>query len=120
MAPYLYNDPNPLFVPATNQIAAITNANPAQVTTATDHGYVDGLVVRMIVPVAYGMPELNGLAFVITVTGATTFTIPVDTTGINSFVIPVGMSPRFASLAQVVPAGEIGDIQGSETHNRFD
>ncbi len=59
-------------------VASISQASPAVVTSAAPHGLVSGDLVRI-----YGVSNLNvlnGLVFVVAVTGPTTFTIPVDTT----------------------------------------
>lgn len=62
--------------------SSISKASPAVVTSLAAHGLVTGDVVRI-----YGVSTLNtlnGLLFQVTVTGATTFTIPVDTTAQTS------------------------------------
>lgn len=59
-------------------VGSISLANPAVVTTALAHGLATGDIVRLW-SVA-NLNVLNGLTFVVTVTGPTTFTIPVDTT----------------------------------------
>ena len=56
-----YADPNPLYYPAMRLIAAITNSNPAIVTTTFAHQYMDGLSVRLDLPPAVGMRQANGL-----------------------------------------------------------
>jgi hypothetical protein len=65
---------------------AISKANPAVVTTATNHGLVSGNVVvfqNLYQTATTGMPQIAGIPFVITVTGATTFTIPWNTNQSN-------------------------------------
>ena len=67
----------------------ITKANPA-VATATSHGLQTGDVVLMTNNAV--MQQLSGMYFTVTVTGANTFTIPVNTNTANftqetSFVI---------------------------------
>lgn len=64
------------------QISGITKANPAVVTTASNHGYSTGDVVvftGLYQSSTTGMPQLSDMPFVVTVTGATTFTIPWNT-----------------------------------------
>lgn len=58
-------------------VGSISAANPAVVTTAAAHGLATGDIVR--ITSVNNLNVLNGLQFVITVTGAATFTIPVDT-----------------------------------------
>jgi len=102
------------FVPSYAIIAAITQANPAQITTTTNHGYDSTLSVRIVFPTGsnFGMTALNNQVFPITVTGNTTFTIPVDTTLLDPFTL-VGQlqSPL------VVPEGESGQTFSMATIN---
>lgn len=59
-------------------VGSISQAASAVVTTAAAHGLVTGDQVRIYSVV--NLDVLNGLVFTATVTGAMTFTIPVDTT----------------------------------------
>lgn len=64
----------------------ISKAATAVVTCATNHNLVSGNVVifqNLYQTAATGMPQIAGIPFVVTVTGATTFTIPWDTSGSN-------------------------------------
>ena len=64
------------------QIASISTASAAVVTTASPHGYASGQVVIMqglYQSTTTGMPQIAGVPFTITVTGTTTFTIPRNT-----------------------------------------
>ena len=61
---------------------SISKANPAAVTTVGNHGLVSGDVVvfqNLKQSATTGMQQIAGIAFTVTVTGATTFTIPWDT-----------------------------------------
>lgn len=86
-------------------ISGISNANPAVVTTTVPHLYTTGQTVAIInvtgyAPLATTTPILNGQSFVITVTGANTFTIPLNGAlyaaygsggiALNSYVSQVG------------------------------
>lgn len=83
-------------------VTTITKANPAVVTTTTAHGLKSGDVVVLegiFQDATTGMPQLNGLPFTVTVTGATSFTIPWNTnqseyTAINSLAVGFTGSPR--------------------------
>jgi hypothetical protein len=55
--------------------------------------------------------------FPILVTGATTFTIPIDTTNFDAFSIPINPSPHVNTCALVVPVGEITPILTAATVN---
>lgn len=69
------------------QVTDIMNANPAEVTTSEPHGYNTSDVVRLCCGTgawaAANSP--SGTAPSITVTGANTFTIPVDASAFGSF-----------------------------------
>ena len=67
-------------------ISTITKASPAVVTTVGNHGLVSGNVViltGLYQSATTGMPQIAGMPFVVTVTGATTFTIPWNTNQSN-------------------------------------
>jgi Flp pilus assembly protein TadG len=69
-------------------ISAITKANPARITTSTNHGLANGATIS-ISNVAGGSGTttftwLNGKAFTITVVNATQFTIAYNGTNVNS------------------------------------
>jgi len=104
-----YANPNPTFTPAMRLIESITQSNPAIVTTTFAHGYVDGTVVRLDIPTADGMQSANQFVGPITVTGPTTFTVPLDTTMFEQFAIPVAPPRSTFTCAQVVPIGENND-----------
>lgn len=113
-----YADPNPDFLPAMRLIASITNAYPALVTTTFAHGYTTGIIARIHIPTVCGMRELNNYVGPITVTGATTFTINVDTAQFEPFAIPVAPIPPWAdTCAQVIPVGEINSTLDESTRN---
>lgn len=63
-------------------ISGASKASPVSIT-ATAHGLSTGDVV--LIASVLGMVELNGLQHKITVTGANTFTIPVDSTGFTTY-----------------------------------
>ena len=112
-----YANPSPSFQPAMRLIASITNANPATVTTTFDHDYESGLIVRLNIPTACGMFQADKLTGTITVTGATTFTIDIDTTAFDAFSIPVAPAWNDNTCATVVPVGESNDILRLATRN---
>lgn len=58
-------------------VGSISQAAVAVVTSAAPHGLVTGDLVRILS--VSNLNVLNGLVFVVTVTGPATFTIPVDT-----------------------------------------
>jgi ubiquitin-activating enzyme E1-like protein len=65
---------------------SISKANPAVVTTTTNHNLASGDVVifgGLFQTSTTGMPQLDGIPFTVTVTGLTTFTIPWNTNQSN-------------------------------------
>ncbi|MFI5332568.1 MAG: hypothetical protein ACHQVS_00535 [Candidatus Babeliales bacterium] len=112
-----YAQPNPIFQPAMRIITAITNGNPATVTTSFAHQYISGTLVRLDIPPADGMPEADQFVGPITVTGTTTFTLPLDTTTFTPFAIPVSPLSQINTCAQVVPIGEITPILDAAVQN---
>ena len=107
----------PVFKPAMRLIASITRSNPATVTTTFAHGYQTGTIVRLDIPPADGMQQANGMTGTITVTGATTFTIDLNTTLFDPFSIPVSPDPHLNTCAQVVPIGEVNSTLIASTVN---
>lgn len=121
------------FYPYQKAIFNIVRGNPTSIATVGAHNFINGLVVRIDIPpppalpgpgfppippgsVAKGMYQLNGTLAPITVTGANTFTIPVDSTGFEPFVssfTPV----NDAYVAQVIPVAEDALTLTSATHN---
>jgi hypothetical protein len=95
----------PVYQPAMRIIASISNANPAVVTTTFAHQYLTGTIVRLNFPPGYGMEQANQLTGEIVVTGSTTFSINIDTTFFDPFMIPATF-PDDTQYAQVVPIGE--------------
>lgn len=85
------------------QISGITKASPAVVTTASNHGYSTGDIVLfqgLYQSPTTGMPQICGIPFVITVTGATTFTIPWNTNQTNYTALSA--SPTGAFVKKVL------------------
>ena len=114
---------NPTFQPAMRVISAITNATMAQITTTYDHQYSDGLIVRIDVPQADGMFQINQQYGPIVVTSPTTFLIGIDTTLYDAFVIPEdplypGLPPAGVQVcAFAVPIGQSNDMLTQATRN---
>lgn len=101
---------NPIFYPRRRSITAITQASQAVVTLSVTHGYSAGQKVRLIVPAAFGMVEMNGLQATIvsvntTTTSGNTITLDVDSSAFTAFSFPLSAATPF-SPAEVVPMGE--------------
>ncbi len=84
-------------------ISGITKASPAVVTTTTNHNLASGDVVvfqGLFQSSTTGMPQINGIPFTVTVTGATTFTIPWNTNQSNYTAL--SGSPAGATVKKVL------------------
>jgi len=97
---------NPIFQPSRWTIASISTTNPMVVTTVQNNLFITGLYCRLYIPIGFGMPQANLLEAQITVTGPTTFTMPIDATAFWPFVIPPMNPGHFYTPAQVVSTGE--------------
>jgi hypothetical protein len=112
----------PVFQPAMRIISAITNANPAQITTTFAHNYITGTIVRVNIPPAIvgaakpGMPQINGLVGTISVNSPTSFLINIDTTYFDPFVVPMATGPGY-TCSQVIPVGEVTSMLTAAVQN---
>lgn len=86
------------FEPDRKVVTAITRANLGIVTAAT-HGYTSADIIRVNIPINYGM-RLPREEFEITVINANTFSIDEDTSELDPFVVPV-VSPL--TVAECLP-----------------
>ena len=118
-----YAVPFPTFQRAMRNILSITQDENALVTTTFDginpgnHQYSTGLTARLYVPNGFGMVQVNQLEGVITVVNDTQFTITIDTTTFDAFVVPAYQPGAFGTPAQVVPVGEVNDLLTQATQN---
>lgn len=99
------------FYPRRRFITAITQAASAVITLSVTHGFTVGQQVRIIVPDAFGMTEIDGLLGTITAAtsgGATnTITVDIASTGFTAFAFPTSATAAAGvTFAQVVPVGE--------------
>ena len=84
-------------------ILSITNANPMVVTTVNDHHYVVGMMVKFLIPIQFGMTELNAInAQVIGMTN-NTLTINLDSTNYGVFAYPSPLPSAYTSPS-VIPS----------------
>lgn len=101
--------------PTSQIITGITNANPGVVTTAQSHGFLDGLYVRIDMqpePALFGMTQVNGQVYLITVLSDTTFSLNSDTSNFDSFIaITDPQSP------QAIPVGEVATTLANREKN---
>jgi hypothetical protein len=76
----------PIFQRAMRVISSITQANPAVITTTTNHQYITGMIIRVNIPKGFGMQQVNQQQGEITVLSNTTFSIDLDTTLMDPFL----------------------------------
>ncbi len=84
-------------------ISGITKASAAVVTTTTNHNLASGDVVvfqGLFQSATTGMPQLQNIPFTVTVTGATTFSIPWNTNQSNYTAL--SGSPAGATVKKVL------------------
>jgi len=121
--PNYYAQPFPMFQRAMRNILSITQEENALVTTTFDginpgnHDYLTGLIARIYVPDGFGMTQANQLEGIVTKINDTQFTITIDTTNFDPFVIPAYQPGAFGTPAHVVPVGEISSILTEATQN---
>lgn len=108
--------PFPVYQPAMRIIESITNAFPAVVTTTFNHQYRTGTILRLVIPLGYGMAQANQLTGEIIVLTTTTFAISIDTTTFDPFTSPTVFPDTF-QYPQSVPVGENNDILTAATQN---
>lgn len=100
---------DPIYYPRHRFVINITQAAQAVVTTSVSHGYTVGQEVRMKVPAAFGMTQMNDIQATIVAVTAGTFTINVDSTAFTAFAFPdTTAAPALYPFdwAQVTPIGQ--------------
>ncbi len=100
---------DPRFYPPTRFITAISQAASAVITLSVTHQYTVGQQVRIIVPTAFGMTQMNNQLVTITAINTTTntITVNVDSTAFTAFAFPTSAAAALGvSFAIVVPVGE--------------
>jgi hypothetical protein len=121
--PNYYAVPSPTFQRAMRNILSITQDVNALITTTYDginpgnHQYSTGLIARLLIPDGFGMVQLDQFSAPITVVNDTQFTMPIDTTNFDAFVVPSYSPGNFGTPAQVVPVGEVNNILTEATQN---
>lgn len=104
------------FYPRARYITNITAAAQAVVTLSVTHGYLNGQKVRMKVPAAFGMLEMDGQIGTIVATNTTTNTITIDvnSSAMTAFAFPTSaIAATGMEFAQAFPIGEDATYQSS-------
>lgn len=105
------------FLPAAQNILNITQSNPAIVLTEFNHGYADGLYVRIVIPYRGSMEQVNGNIYLITVLGLSTFSIPVNSTQFDLFTLAPFWLLLPTQEAQAIPVAEINSSLSQAVDN---
>lgn len=110
--PYFY-ETNPTYAPIMMPVTGISKANPAVITTFAASGYLNGAIVRINVPLGFGMRQMDQLTGTVTVITPTTFSVDIDASLFDPFVTP---TPRYQQ-SSVVNVGEVSTKLDSAVRN---
>lgn len=83
-------------------IQSITQANPCVVTTVNNHNYQPGMMVRFLIPLSFGMPQLNIITSQIISITSNSFSLALDSTNFYPFGYPSPL-PSAYSPPSVIP-----------------
>lgn len=97
--------PGVVTIPSSLIITAISQSMPMVITVQVEtpvteaNTYIVGMAVRLNVPQSYGMYQANGLVGTITAISGNNFTLSLDSSFFDSFVVPSGNAEQPASIA---------------------
>ena len=97
--------PPVIAVPSSLTITAITQSMPMIVSveisniTTESNTYIVGMAVRLLVPQTYGMYQANNLVGTIIEINGTDFTLNLDSSLFDAFVVPSGNVIQPATIA---------------------
>lgn len=97
------------FYPRNRYITSISQATSAVIVMSVTHSFTVGQKVRMIVPSAFGMTQMDGQLGTITAINTTTnsITVNIDSSAFTAFAFPTSAVAALGiTFAQVVPVGE--------------
>lgn len=72
----------------TQVIDSITQAFPAVLTTVDDHGYVAGMNVSFLIPIQFGMVQLNNQNIQVLSVTSNSLTLNIDSSNYTPFAYP--------------------------------
>jgi len=113
-----YAYPNPIIQPAMRIINTIGQGEITTITTSFAHLYKTGLIVRIVIPRYFGMPEINNLYAPITVISPTEFTMPINSIGFAPLTVPTS-AIEYRSVPQCIPMAEINSQLDQAEHNIY-
>ena len=97
--------PGVIAIPSSLLITAITQSSPMVITVLIGNSsteantYIVGMAVKLFVPVTYGMHQANNLVGTIMNISGLNFTLNLDSTLFDAFVIPSGNVETPASIS---------------------
>lgn len=102
----------PMFQPAMRVVTNITNGYPCIVTTSFANSYFTGDIIRIIIPLGFGMQQINNQFSNITVIDNTSFSMDIDTINYDAF-----NDPNNGQFAQSLPIAEVNGTVYGATEN---
>lgn len=96
-------------IPSSLEITAITQALPMVVTVAIENAtteantYIVGMAIKLFIPYTYKMYQANNLVGTIMAINGSQFTLNLDSTQFDAFVVPSGVT--IEQPATISPAG---------------
>jgi hypothetical protein len=97
--------PGVITIPSSLVITAITQSSPMVITldiantTSEANTYIVGMAVRLFVPTTYKMYQANNLVGTITAINGLDFTLNLDSSLFDAFVVPSGNVTQPATIA---------------------
>lgn len=110
------------FAPTSSVILAILQTNPVIIVTSQPFNFVNGTIVRLSISPNCGMQQINQQTGVVTVAFPNTFTLPIDASKFDAFVVPeldnTGFAPQGSQpCSYVIPIGELTQQLNMAVHN---
>lgn len=110
--------PAKYYTPYRRFITGITAANPAVITVSVAHNYEVGDRIRIHVPAAFGMTQIDGLEATITAVTASTITTDINSAAFTAFAFPTSaVAAAGVSFPHVTHVGEIATKLSSAQQN---
>lgn len=83
-------------------VITVAVGNPA----SESNTYIVGMQVRLTVPITYGMFQANNLVGTITAVNGSNFTLNIDSSLFDAFVVPLVIQPGYTTTpASISPFG---------------
>lgn len=109
-----------IIIPSSLLVTNITTSSPMVIsvaignTTTEANTYIVGMAVKLFVPVSYGMYQANNLVGTITDISGLNFTLNLDSSQFDAFVIP---PPTGETPASIAPFGSRNLTYDNQTAN---